>query len=185
MSIDEKALDVAFNSIRSRFVTWDSICEFTKAYESAKSPEQPVVDEAAEAREILAKGDFLGVEESERFVSEVLEQPVDSATLAEDCLMRFDFDPDFSEGLKQWYKMAQHILDYLQPYLCKRESSWQPIETAPKVGNVILVSTPGATPHVVRWSDNKGGQWFVCDVPGFWVEEPTHWMPVSEIEGDN
>lgn len=42
---------------------------------------------------------------------------VDSSLLAEDCLMRFDFDPDFSEGLKQWYRLSQHILDYLCPYL--------------------------------------------------------------------
>lgn len=31
--------------------------------------------------------------------------------------MKFDFDPDFSQGLKQWYQMARHIVEFLCPYL--------------------------------------------------------------------
>lgn len=36
------------------------------------------------------------------------------SVLAEECLMRFDFDHDFSEGLKQWYDLAHHIIDYIK-----------------------------------------------------------------------
>lgn len=28
-------------------------------------------------------------------------------------MMKFDFDPEFSQGLKQWYKLSQYIIDYL------------------------------------------------------------------------
>ena len=62
---------------------------------------------------------------------------------------------------------------------------WQPIETAPKDGTVILVMT-GETMHVVRWinihgdfdywavDDNKHGPFTLRG------KAPTHWMPLPE-----
>lgn len=57
------------------------------------------------------------------------------------------------------------------------ESSWQPIETAPKDGRAILTFDPAAysTEKVlVGWWSDKGG-WLVGE--GF-RHQPTHWMPL-------
>jgi hypothetical protein len=53
-------------------------------------------------------------------------------------------------------------------------SEWQPIETAPKDGNEVLVHADG-----FRWVagfDTEQGEW---DWPSVWHNlQPTHWMPL-------
>ncbi len=61
-------------------------------------------------------------------------------------------------------------------------SNWQPIETAPKDGTLIIVGCPGS-PHlwdVGRWEKMKR-------VPDRWANSmgalpftPTHWQPIPE-----
>jgi hypothetical protein len=59
-------------------------------------------------------------------------------------------------------------------------SQWQPIETAPKDGTVILASLPGSdVPHSVRWHNMKRGWCLSWD--GWKLGEysqPTHWQPL-------
>ena len=61
-------------------------------------------------------------------------------------------------------------------------SEWQPIETAPKGGELVLLSDVG-WPHATR----RGGA--PVKVGGWWDErwnifgaswKPTHWMPLPE-----
>lgn len=57
---------------------------------------------------------------------------------------------------------------------------WQPIETAPKNGTVILifgVYVGYPIQHVVEW---RKGRWKVDTEDGWWgvVVDPTHWMPL-------
>ena len=57
-------------------------------------------------------------------------------------------------------------------------SEWQPIETAPKDGRLILAATPRATDFsgffVVYWS-GPDENWLYS--VGRWIK-PTHWMPL-------
>jgi hypothetical protein len=62
-------------------------------------------------------------------------------------------------------------------------SEWQPIETAPKDGQPILVWRDSGV-HIMRWRIRRD------DGNGFWDEwhvgvrhlkiQPTHWMPLPE-----
>ena len=63
----------------------------------------------------------------------------------------------------------------------EREKGWQKIETAPKDGTPILVTTPGSLDmDVVVFADwrDRGG-WFNGDTT-FEPDEFTHWMPLPE-----
>jgi hypothetical protein len=52
--------------------------------------------------------------------------------------------------------------------------SWQPIETAPRDGTVILVYAPGLF-QTAAWVD---GYWTTaCEN---WLDDVTHWMPLPE-----
>lgn len=71
--------------------------------------------------------------------------------------------------------LREHDAELLAPY------QWQPIETAPKDGEVILVS------HIfndqIYWVEaakQKHGAWF-CPT-GHAVHQPTHWMPLPSAE---
>ena len=61
-------------------------------------------------------------------------------------------------------------------------SEWQPIETAPKDGTLILgwwtIAGSAYAPHVVRFVADapEGPNWF--DDYGAPFSEPTHWMPL-------
>lgn len=70
-------------------------------------------------------------------------------------------------------------------------SEWQPIETAPRDGEKILVSTDSGSINVVRWSDEAefeqcstapGWQIWACEDCWYSValefSEATHWMPL-------
>lgn len=53
--------------------------EWCMEYVKLRDTPEPVSDEVKEAREILEKGDFLGVEESEKLINDILtQQPVES-----------------------------------------------------------------------------------------------------------
>lgn len=65
----------------------------------------------------------------------------------------------------------------------RREPSWQPIETAPKDGTLVLLCCVGWPHSVLRdepWPIKVGGWWKShWDIFGAsW--EPTHWMPLPE-----
>jgi uncharacterized protein DUF551 len=56
---------------------------------------------------------------------------------------------------------------------------WQPIETAPKVGN--------GGPQIMLYSRAQGycvgtwrGGWGWVSIPGTYGKKPTHWMPLPE-----
>ena len=62
-------------------------------------------------------------------------------------------------------------------------TEWQPIETAPKNGELILLSPAFDRPYAIgRWAWEYGdGLWFMDSVGtlcGIW--KPTHWMPLPE-----
>lgn len=72
-------------------------------------------------------------------------------------------------------------------------SEWQPIETAPKDGTVIIVWTNHDEVEVTSWYQTKGygyepvpGTEFFREVRGKVLYEgwngntPTHWMPLPE-----
>ena len=63
---------------------------------------------------------------------------------------------------------------------------WQPIETAPKDGDGILLFIPGYPGEVqaATWNDRRDA-WclYGCDSLAFDFDEddvPTHWMPLPE-----
>lgn len=65
----------------------------------------------------------------------------------------------------------------------KNEPKWQPIETAPKNGSIIMLYRKNSdhnwidTAHgLARWMDNKG--WILdCEME---YQDPSHWMPLPE-----
>lgn len=76
-------------------------------------------------------------------------------------------------------------------------SAWQPIETAPKDGTLILTfsadaaaapmtdpfGNPGTSMMVMRWLPYGGGKFDPVDEAGdFWTNhyDPTHWQPLPE-----
>lgn len=62
---------------------------------------------------------------------------------------------------------------------------WQPIETAPKDGDEILVTDARVKDwtHVVYWDDEARGEynWARADTCAKWHKDAfTHWMPVPK-----
>ncbi len=62
---------------------------------------------------------------------------------------------------------------------------WQPIETAPKDEETVLLFSPIAArkPFItVGWFDVDKYRWFMLDAcahsHGFIAQQPTHWMPL-------
>ncbi len=57
---------------------------------------------------------------------------------------------------------------------------WQPIETAPKDGDDILVWGPGLCCLVVGWDDSGDLDfpWATLDGPKYFDKAFTHWMPL-------
>jgi hypothetical protein len=52
------------------------------------------------------------------------------------------------------------------------QGGWQPIETAPNDGTVILYATPEHGDWRYRMS--RGDDWHAG---AYWIENATHWMP--------
>jgi len=66
---------------------------------------------------------------------------------------------------------------------------WQPIETAPKDGDDILVlwSDPGAGCLVVSWEDKPrqpGWNWATLDGLSYHADAFSHWMPLPDPPTD-
>lgn len=57
---------------------------------------------------------------------------------------------------------------------------WQPIETAPKVGDFRLVYVNGVVCKAMRWIVNGEDRGWFQD--GVWCDaiRPTHWMPLPD-----
>ncbi len=60
-------------------------------------------------------------------------------------------------------------------------SEWQPIETAPKDGSMVIVALLDALGGVA-WVSNavfvdRDARW---SNKSFWLYQPTHWMPLPE-----
>ena len=58
---------------------------------------------------------------------------------------------------------------------------WQPIETAPRNGEVVLVYAPNWRGGLIYAASEQYGYWTsnACVDDHFW-EEPTHWMPLPD-----
>lgn len=60
---------------------------------------------------------------------------------------------------------------------------WQPIETAPKDGTIILVADKGVyVARIAQWDKGmlrSGGGWL--DAWNSDNVEPTHWMPLPDV----
>lgn len=67
-----------------------------------------------------------------------------------------------------------------RPPMCEE---WQPIETAPLDGTVVLTFTPSRNPQIATmfWA-NPGtiqNKW-CCEDGSWYVKGPTHWMPLPD-----
>lgn len=76
--------------------------------------------------------------------------------------------------------MLEHVLAGSPP----PPSGWQPIETAPKDGHVVLVLLPSSDiPYSAFWGDKKRRQvdwdrsWRMAWDHSLIPDAPTHWMP--------
>lgn len=100
----------------------------------------------------------------------------------------------------QPHELGKHIADVMRERLeAQAAPAWQPIETAPKDGETLLLGYRNKHGHwrTVRgqwmsedyiqeyWEepDNGSPGWFedsveADDVPNCWPIEPTHWMPL-------
>lgn len=65
-------------------------------------------------------------------------------------------------------------------------STWQPIETAPKDGRLLLVFDRSGRGSMVAWYDLGSWQSHELDSPwgGNYCPTPTHWMPLPEPPED-
>jgi hypothetical protein len=61
---------------------------------------------------------------------------------------------------------------------------WQPIETAPKDGSVVLLAKRSNVIGPHQFIEHKGPcgkQWYSAyQLSYIWVEHPTHWMPLPD-----
>ena len=57
---------------------------------------------------------------------------------------------------------------------------WQPIETAPKDGTVVLIYSPadGVMSSHLHWGNWQGMVWRSVGHVDFERSKPTHWMPL-------
>ena len=95
---------------------------------------------------------------------------------------------DLADKLQPGVRWAQTKLQEVHDYLdnmgptIRTQSSWQPIETAPKDGSIILGWEPRATKWKIKFMafhyQANGGYWTNALNTG--SVEATHWMPLPE-----
>lgn len=158
-----------------------------------KGTGQAVSDDVAEARAILAEGDFLGVEESERLIQEATKEQPDEIPKGGYLAQIFDCfrDPENGADIKRLITVIRRIQEEA-PAKLKRESrvdGWQPIETAPS-NESVLIFIPRAEhygPGVYRGllvDMRTGPHWQVSglhmgrDCPH--DMQPTAWQPLPD-----
>lgn len=71
----------------------------------------------------------------------------------------------------------------------KCSAGWQPIDTAPKNSEEILLYCPGNHPLQLMgfFSSDAGGRWEHCSESLYYEEQeifPTHWMPLPDAPKD-
>jgi hypothetical protein len=109
--------------------------------------------------------------------------------------LRFDVarcEATYSKGIATNIEEAIGEIERLRAQLCSQpESAWQPIDTAPKDGTVILVAPSvwrGRNFDMARWEPNE----YAEKPKPFWLRDsalqtqcrentPTHWMPQPEF----
>jgi len=91
---------------------------------------------------------------------------------------------DLTEAYAAMRAVLAPLLDQARAEGRREAGAWQPIETAPKDGTVILAWIPaheGDKPEVapVRWQSHVTGRW-VHDASDWTLEAPmpTHWQPL-------
>ena len=84
---------------------------------------------------------------------------------------------DYDDAVLRYRRAKTHAIEVM------RLSEWQPIETAPKDGTLVLVAHPvtmrSDTDQIVRVAWMKDGLW--ASHPSCWLVNehmPTHWMPL-------
>lgn len=76
---------------------------------------------------------------------------------------------------------AEHVAAALDQFNTLRPAPrWQPISTAPKDGDHILLLTVTGAMVVGYW---RAVYW--TSVPGRWALDPTHWMPLPPRLNEN
>lgn len=100
---------------------------------------------------------------------------LESATLDKDNFPRMDSERQVPVGLA---KEAKAEIERLRAAQMK----WQPIESAPKDGNDILVYMFGNSMAVVYYDHEETSEypWKTMDGPGYHRDAPTHWMSLPE-----
>jgi len=62
-------------------------------------------------------------------------------------------------------------------------TDWQPIDTAPKDVDVLLLYLDGSGVQPGYW-DRDNDCWLACETKGLtggrWYSTPTHWMPLPD-----
>ena len=69
----------------------------------------------------------------------------------------------------------------------KNQNAWQPIETAPKIGKVLLYFPCYKHPQI-GWYNEPSNQYHIIESFSSKNEpyvEPTHWMPLPETPKEN
>lgn len=82
---------------------------------------------------------------------------------------------------KDWLALAKSALATVTQEREEARARWQPIATAPKDADVLLLYLDGSGVLPGYW---EGKRWLACETSGLtgggWHTEPTHWMPLPD-----
>lgn len=88
-------------------------------------------------------------------------------------------DQDIQKTILDWHQRHHERL-----YHQKSQATWLPIESAPKDGSELLVTSPmWYRPCFCFWW-NQVGQWYDLKSREPHVTPPTHWLPIPPIPGE-
>lgn len=108
------------------------------------------------------------------------------AGIRRELLAHINKHPIYSEGI---IELADNLcglatdifLDISKKFELKEREKWQPIETAPKDGEAIILTNGGAV--VYGYFEEDCNKWLYHDYPdnyNLYPFIPTHWMPLPE-----